>query len=605
MEPERYLLFPYNGKGGIVMTTISLISSILLAIFATVVALIALECLETNGHLREDDPLTGKKKFVGFGGVDTNGRTAAVVLGLLSGLVNFFSQFLMHQGLPVLAIIMMFIMMAAMAVVAVCWLKEGSEWREIVPFLILELLLFAVARQAALAGGVAVAESRFWYSVITILPAIAIFAACGGMIAGTAKYRYEERPGLSSDQRSRNRGWFRAVVVLTIIALLLSAIFGISWGSLVNFTNPASKAGWIHYYNLDLQNNENAEDDYNFGFATAGTTTAEIEDDFRSRLKTDPMLGAADIAWLDAKLGTQYLGSFYAEENDWARAINSAVQKFSTNQVLYYETLDVFFAFLDSAVQVSVRDCQAVVDQMYANPHTASGIPEVVVFKTTDHSGQELVYTFSIKGNVYEVAYRINCGFQPTNVEEVMGIPAQDNPLTPTPEPTTESETEPTPTPEPTTEEPTTEEPTTEPRTTEPETELPTKNPAELPSTDTERNDNTGPGEITINPSDPQHSSEDTVDGSTSLNSYEEYKETIESLQSVNDSQKVGGDSNTPSTTPMQPAVNVDNNGNAGTGNGGIDTATPIQEHAQTSNGSSISNTEDNPAGVWEGVEPT
>ena len=574
-------------------TTISIISSSLLAIAVIIIAAIALECLETNGHLRVANE-SGRRKFVGFKDVSTDGWTGAIALGALTGLINFFSQFCMRKELPVLSLITMFIMMAAIVGVVIYWLREGSEWREICPFILLVLLLFVVTKQASLAGAVAVAENRFWYSVIKILPLMALFAACGIMIAGTAKYRYEERPGLSSDSRSRNCAWFRAVVVLTAIALLLSAIFGISWGSLGNFTKPAFKAGWIHYYNLDLQNNEDSGDDYNFGPSADGITVAEIEQDFRNRLAEDPMLGAADIAWLDAKLGTQYLGSFYAEENDWARAINNAVYKFSTDQGLYYETLDPFFAFLDSAVQVNVRDCQAVVDQMYANPHTASGIPEVVVFKTTDHSGQELVYTFSIKGNVYEVAYRINCGFQPTNVEKVMGIPAQDNPLSPVPEPTTEPETEPTPTPE-----PTTEEPTTEPPTTEPETELPTKNPAELPSTDTERNDNSGAGENTINPSDSEHSAKDTTDGSNSYNSYEEYKETINNLQKINDGQKVGGDSNTPSVTPTVPAVNVDNNGNAGTGNGGIDTATPTQTHAQTSNGESISNTESNPAGAW------
>lgn len=583
------------------MTTISIISSMLLAIAVIVIAAIALECLETNGYLRVASE-SGRRKFVGFKDVSTDGWTGAIALGALTGLINFFSQFCMHKGLPVLSLITMFIMMAAIVGVVIYWLREGSEWREICPFILLVLLLFVVTKQASLAGAVAVAENRFWYSVIKILPLMTLFAACGIMIAGTAKYRYEERPGLSSDSRSRNCAWFRAVVVLTIIALLLSAIFGISWGSLGNFTKPAGEAGEVgqfpHYYNLDIQN-DGLYNDYNFGPNPwiENYTAAQADAEFRKRLKADSMLGAADIAWLDAKLGTQYLGNFYAEENDWARAINNAVYKFSTNQGLYYETLDPFFAFLDSAVQVSVRDCRAVIDQMYANPHTASGIPEVVVFKTSDHSGQELVYTFSIKGNVFEVAYRINCGFQPTNVEEVMGIPAQDNPLSPVPEPTTEPATEPVTTPEPTTEEPTTEPPTTEPPTTEP----PTKNPAELPSTDTERNDNTGPGEKTINPSDSEHSAKDTTDGSTSLNSYEEYKETIENLQKVNDSQKVGGDSNTPSVTPTQPAtsVNVDNNGDAGTGNGGIDTATPTQEHAQTSNGESISNTESNPAGAW------
>lgn len=219
---------------------------------------------------------------------------------------------------------------------------------------------------------------------------------------------------------------------------------------------------------------------------------------------------------------------------------------------------------------------------MYANPHTNSGIPEVVVYKTTDHSGHELVYTFSIKGNVFEVAYRIECGFQPTNVEKAMNIPAQDKPSDSTPtnpstNPSVNPGSDPTPTPTPTSD---------------------TKDPSKLPNENTEPNDNTGPGEITINPSDSEHSSKDTSDGSNSYNSYDEYVQEIEEKRSINETQSVGGDSNKPSTsTPA--GTNVDNNGDAGTGNGGIDTATPTQEHAQTSNGESISNTESNPAGAW------
>ncbi len=603
MRPERYLLFPkikIERKGVVVMsTTISIVSSLILAIAVIIIAAIALECLETNGHLRVTDK-SGRRKFVGFKDVSTDGLTGAIVLGILAGMINFFSQFCMHKGLPVLSLITMFIMVAAIIATAMYWLREGSEWRELCPFLLLVLLLFVVTKQAALAGAVAVAENQFWYSVVKIIPLVTVFAAYGSMIAGTAKYRYEERPGLTSDSRSRNCAWFRATVVLTIIALLLSVIFGISWGSLGNFTKPAGEAGkgeFPHYYNLDIQNDGVGENDYNFGPNpwVEGMTVEQADAEFRARLAKDPMLGSADISWLDARVGTQYLGDYYAQaENNWARAINSATADFAKDQTKYNKTLDPFLAFLDSAVQVSIRDCQAVVDQMYANPHTASGIPEVVVYKTTDHTGHELVYTFSIKGNVFEVAYRIECGFQPTNVEEVMHIPAQDNPLNPTPEPTTEWPT----TEEPTTEEPTTEEPTTEEPTTEPVTEPPTKNPAELPSTDTERNNNTGQGETSINSSDPDHSSKDTGDGSNSYNSYDEYVQEIEDKQSINATQSVGGDSNTPSTSTPAGA-NVDNNGDAGTGNGGIDTATPIQDHAQTSNGESISNIESNPAGAW------
>ncbi len=573
----------------------TIIVSIIFAIAVTLCAVIAMTMLETNGHLTET-AADGKRKFVGLGRVPNDGLGRALGLGILTGAINFFSQFCMHKGLAVLSLIMMFIMIAAMVAVVVYWLNEGGEWRELCPFLILMLLLFVVTKQAALAGVVCIAENQFLASVIKTLPRITIFAGIGVMAAGLARYRYRERGDLSEKVRERNKIWFSLAVVLTILALALTLIFGVAWGSLGNFTKPAGEAGkgeFPHYYNLDNQNDGVEENDYNFGPNpwVEGMTVEQADAEFRARLAKDPMLGSADISWLDARVGTQYLGDYYAQaENNWARAINSATADFAKDQTKYNETLDPFLAFLDSAVQVSIRDCQAVVDQMYANPHTASGIPEVVVYKTTDHTGHELVYTFSIKGNVFEVAYRIECGFQPTNVEKVMNIPAQDKPsdTTPTTNPTTPpsvdpgSDPTPTPTPDPT--------PTPTPDNQ--------KDPSKLPSEDTEPNDNTGPGEITINPSDPDHSSKDTGDGSNSYNSYDEYVQEIEDKQSINATQSVGGDSNTPSTSTPAGA-NVDNNGDAGTGNGGIDTATPIQDHAQTSNGESISNIESNPAGAW------
>ncbi len=575
----------------------TIIVSIIFAIAVTLCAVIAMTMLETNGHLTETTA-DGKRKFVGLGRVPNDGLGRALGLGVLTGAINFFSQFCMHKGLAVLSLIMMFIMIAAMVAVVVYWLNEGGEWRELCPFLILMLLLFVVTKQAALAGVVCIAENQFLASVVKTLPRITIFAGIGAMAAGLARYRYGKRGDLPKKVRERNKIWFSLAVVLTILALALTLIFDVAWGSLGNFTKPAGEAGKgesPHYYNLDNQNDGVGENDYNFGPNpwVEGMTVEQADAEFRARLAKDPMLGSADISWLDARVGTQYLGDYYAQaENNWARAINSATADFAKDQTKYNKTLDPFLAFLDSAVQVSIRDCQAVVDQMYANPHTASGIPEVVVYKTTDHTGHELVYTFSIKGNVFEVAYRIECGFQPTNVEKVMNIPAQDKPsdTTPTTNPTTPPSVDPGSDPTPT--------PTPDPTPTPTPTPDNQKDPSKLPSEDTEPNDNTGPGEITINSSDPDHSSKDTGDGSNSYNSYDEYVQEIEDKQSINATQSVGGDSNTPSTSTPAGA-NVDNNGDAGTGNGGIDTATPIQDHAQTSNGESISNIESNPAGAW------
>lgn len=239
-------------------------------------------------------------------------------------------------------------------------------------------------------------------------------------------------------------------------------------------TKRALAATWIHYYDMDIQANGLAEDDFNFGpnpITDGQVREASYYDaELRERLKWDPALAATVTAWVDANVGTRYLGKFYeACKNDWATTINRAKLIFAADQMAYYKNLDALFRFMNAASYVEVRPCQGVTDQMYMNPYTPDGIPDVIVMETTDHSGYELVYHFAIKpngngsgangsgpDNDFTVAFRINCGFQPTNVATLMDITPQPEPArttiqqpTPqtekggsTPDPTPRKETE-------------------------------------------------------------------------------------------------------------------------------------------------------------------
>ena len=78
---------------------------------------------------------------------------------------------------------------------------------------------------------------------------------------------------------------------------------------------------WVHFYNLDLQEDKDQGNEFNFGAdpyevgkALAG---AYFDDILRERMKEDPALAAAVMAWFDANLGTRFLGVFYEEAQRW------------------------------------------------------------------------------------------------------------------------------------------------------------------------------------------------------------------------------------------------------------------------------------------------
>lgn len=315
----------------------------------------------------------------------------------------------------------------------------------------------------------------------------------------------------------------------------------------------------FHFFNLDLQYDQDSENDYNFGCEPDCDANPQAMDTaFRNRLNQDPALGAADLAWFDCNLGTDYMGLFYAEcKNEWPAAINHAKFAWVDDPYDYAQTLEAFYGFLDSAVSIEIREQKGITDQMYMAPWTKSGIPNVLVLETDDHEGQFLVYTFVIKGTKkVEVAYRINCGFQPCNVAEIMKVTPQKKRsggggsksgggsiisgggrkpgITPTPTPTPTVTPPPRPTPSP--------------------TPKPKKDPKE--GTKVLPNDDQGPGENTNNPADPNHSKKDLPSNSTEQNP-EEYKQTIEEMKEANEN---NNNSDTPSTPPPTPDTSQDSN---------------------------------------------
>ncbi|MBQ3292778.1 hypothetical protein IJG93_00505 [Candidatus Saccharibacteria bacterium] len=407
-----------------------------------------------------------------------------------------------------------------------------------------------------------------------------------------------------------------------------------------------------HYYNTDLQDDGVILNDYNFGpnpvlgspealgnFAkildkkglkdtitmeeVAGEVDPkEIDKDFRERMRKDPALGAADMAWADSILGTRYLGMFYSEAKEkWDVAMNDAKEHFISDKDDYYKTLDAFEKYLDSATKVEIKKQKSGLnDQMYMNPFTKDEVPDIIVMESADHAGWFLVYTFTIKETATkEIKFRLDCGYQPTNVAEIMKVKAKKNPnkksktvtnkpVTTTPIITNTVPSVPSvptvpghpskpdkpdrpdkpdnPKPDPVNPDP----PDPNPIPVPPD---PTPTPPKDPTNGTSvlPDDDPGPGENTNNPDNPDYSTKDQETNSNHM-SPEDYDKAMEDNHWANESGREGGDSNEPSTPAPSSDTNVDSNADEGTGHGGIDEPTKESD-------SSVSH--DPPGDHWDG----
>ncbi len=373
---------------------------------------------------------------------------------------------------------------------------------------------------------------------------------------------------------------------------------------------------WWHFYNTELLKDDDTKNDYNFGpnplekLATDKVASGElllkdianktedeliglasvedVENDFRGRIAKDPVLGAGDMAYFDSLTKTRYLGTFYDEcKGEWASTINLAKDRWMKDKAAYENTLAAWFAFLDTADKVElVKVTGGLDDQMYMNPYTVDLVPDIIVMETTDHDGYFLRYTFNIKGEEIKVAYRVNCGYQPTNVSKVMNIKAQKNPnkpeepkpkkqetpsgggksitpnntapvVAPAPMLTPDVNPAPNPTPGPT--------PGPDPDITNPKD--PTKGP------DAGDNNSSGPGSDTNSGVGARYSQIQDDTGSTFIEIYNDLKEEVNELVDINDgsASRPAGDSNTPTEKSSKSDTVVDSNAEKGTGNGGAD----------------------------------
>lgn len=310
------------------------------------------------------------------------------------------------------------------------------------------------------------------------------------------------------------------------------------------------------------------------------------------RWAKDPIAGAGAMVYYDAlfhtrEFGGEFISQYEDQPDRYAQVLNDAKDAWLRDKAAYFAKLEHFYNIIYSATRITIEyRSSGITDQLYTTgPRTANEIDtimqDLIVYETYEHSGYFVTFEWPVKGTTIQtMSLRLDCGGQPCNVSEVLGVtpapnPNGSKPVTTTPKPSTkpggngdggdpgnggggdggDPGTEPTPTPTPT---------------------PPMSNPKDpTKGTDVPVNDVPGPGPDTNNGVGAQFSSVQEPDGSVYLPSYEDYTQAIDPVE--NNPARPAGTPNTPSYTPPTPPAAVDNNGDSGYGWGGADDPTPVQ----------------------------
>lgn len=573
-----------------------MLSSIVVAVAVAILVLIAdsllLEVpLPFTKNKNEDGEVVSRNGFE----FESESLVKALIIGAAIGAVNFLSP-KATGGMLWLAPVLLAVALAVTVYLVWWWSEEGSDIKELIPFVLLTLIIYPTTMSAAVMTA-SLCEASWLATLTQKLPLIAAVGSGAFYLANLCFFSKEEAEADGNEKKAKNfnlLGW--VIVALALLALVVS-FFNLGWGK-SNLSSSQSGRTFPFYYNSLLQNDGDEANDYDFGPSLAqlevmdgkvqngDTVEYTVEDydaDYRERGSIDPAAFVAFSFYTDMVTGSDLYKDYRIQYPDPMSAMNAAIHDFNDDEALFKEYQEVFFERLDKA-EVSLKSGKNIKDQMYMNPYTLDGIPEVVVYETLQDDGLFLVYTYNIKGNKVDVVFRVDCGYQPTDVAELFGVEPEKHPQKPTnPKPSEPTPTKPT---DPTPTDPTPTDPTpTDPTPTEP------SNPKD-PSKGTQGsvvgpNDVSGRGPNTNNGKGAQYSSEQTDDGSVFLPTYDDYQDTIDDLEEINDNQKEAGDKNTPSYKPPESSdTKVDND--AGNGWGDIDDKPAVSKPVTDGNGDKV-----------------
>lgn len=571
-----------------------------------------------------------------------------VVIGASVGLINYFAPKMAN-----LSPFMLIAMLVIFGYLCYWWKEEGSEWKEMIPFIIMVIVFRLTAMSAAVMTASLV--SNDFAGIIVALPTIAAIGSVGFFLFNLFQFRHEY--GIGKEKENHIASSIAAVLSLILAVSVAASAVGGQGGFINNKSFIASSdddvgnveksnvvlgdtealdgaevdtetvkktvttggeetsSGWgAHYYNDDLQEDGKVENDFNFGPNpwSDGKDFDHYQEDFALRRSNDPVLLASTCVALDCTFGTDYIGEIlyegYDERLNMLERADAAARVLSEDEELHRTVNTAVNKFLSSAKKRELKQMVDIGDQLFMNPATVSGIPGIVFYETEFDKGWCIVYTFQMKSgsNTEEqVAFHIPCGYQWCNATEKIDVKPEPKPSpekTPKKKPTSpkkkpkkpEKKKKPEKGDSSKKKKKKKEETVHHRKPNKPSYD---KDPSKAPKKNTEPNDDKGPGPNTNSGGD--KSTKEQKDNSNNKSSYKEYKEDIQKKKDTNETQKKSGDSNKPSSTPKKEPAKVDNNGDKGTGNGGADKPTPKKEPAKESgSGKSINN---KPGEAWGG----
>ena len=526
-----------------------MIISILLGIVTGIIILVAEMLL--NGGLRGSED----ESWLAFDKVTYSGWMKAIGGAIAYGAIRYFT--LKLEATSFWLVVFLAITIGMLICLCVEWYRNDyPEVSEVVAFLLLAILLvgltFDVEKKLNIANVIvkagvhwlAIAMSIFTILYIVVLyfarnhvkwllTAFAIIAAIVLIGSGVGTFiNAAAMAGQTGSETSESDDYESAMEP--------SEMAGDTEESV-----EASLSENIHFYNDDVQGGD-VEDDFDFGPNpyVADERVGYYIDDFEARRAKDPALLAATMVALDGTLGTDYIGEVlyegYDEKLNMLERADAAAQVMATNSRIFNKANDAVNKLLDSASRVELKKLTGLEDQLYMNNATISGVPGIVSYLSDFDEGWCLIWTFQIKegsNTTQDVAFHIPCGYQWTNGAEKIGVTPSNKPSNPSkPDKPTKPGGK-------------------GDKPDKPSKPKYDKDPSKAPKKNTEPNDDKGPGENTNNPSDPQHSTKDTKDSSSSG------KDSTKKDKETNKEQKTGSDSSQPSTPAPKQDTKVDNNG--------------------------------------------
>lgn len=577
--------------------------------------------------------IANRQLFAKRGGVPSGRWLEAVAIGGIVGFVNYFAPSV--HGDP-LAVLLFLGMLAVYIWLCYSWKKEGSEFKELVPYIIVALLMYLTCMSAACAIALLVTDSAL-RSFITTLPFIAMVASIGYMIYNLLNFHHERWLRKEDNKKAGKFKTGKAVVAIIVVILIVLSLFsGVDWvtsdeseqqvvAEEQSADEPEVELSWYRFYHYDLVNDNNLEDDFDFGPSAYSTNTTAImakEEHFK-RVEEDPALGCATFANFDVRLGTDFMipGEHYDQywsDGYWTTLINKRVQYYMANPGDYDIAVERWEAFVNKYARVTLDYQGALTDQMYMVSLTSLSeleAPEVIVMETTQPYGHVLNYWFSIKGNSVIVPFRTECGFQPTNVAEVMREIPRSNPNKKSSSSSSSSSSKGSSSSSSSSSSSGSSSSSSgsgsssgvsgsgsNTRTTKDKTQG-------VQGDLVQPNDDPGPGPDTNNGYGAWYSTEDQPDNSNHM-TYPEYGDDVRELEEINNKinggqgQKAVGDSNTPSTAKPTTDTVVDNNADKGNGHSSsIDKPTSVSSTVHPVDNTPITsaNSADNSDGAWGG----